>query len=342
MTKTLHDLGEFPLIEKIRQFSPWKKGEVGIGDDCAVIPLGRGQVQLVTSDSLVENVHFLRQKIHPFDLGHKVLAVNLSDIAAMGGTPERAYLNLSLPADLSTSWLDQFLSGLQHLGKCYNVTIVGGDTTGSPGPIFINLVLQGSMEKKYCRLRSAGRAGDILAITGRVGDSHAGLQLILRQGELTNWEIVDHDFQFLIDQHHKPTPAIREGQWLAKQSGVHSMMDVSDGLQSDLQRLTQASKVKAIVSLDKIPVSSSLKKLAKRFDWNAQILALQGGEDYCLMVSVAASSFASVARSFERQFHKPLFPIGNLERLKTGETDGVHYIFQKQKWHPKANSFGHF
>lgn len=342
MNKTLSDLGEFPLIEKIRQFSPWKKGEVGIGDDCAVIPLAGGQVQLVTSDSLVENIHFLRQKIHPFDLGHKVLAVNLSDIAAMGGTPERAYLNLSLPADLSTHWLDQFLSGLQQLAKRYNVAIVGGDTTGSPGPIFINLVLQGRMEKKFCRLRSAGRAGDILAITGRVGDSHAGLQLILRQGELTNWEIVDHDFQFLIDQHHKPTPAIREGQWLARQSGVHSMMDVSDGLQSDLERLTHASQVKAIVELEKIPVSSSLKKLAKRFDWNAQALALQGGEDYCLLLSIAAKNFATVARSFERQFHKPLFPIGHLERLKKGETDSVRYIFQKRNWQPTPRSFSHF
>lgn len=259
----LQDIGEFGLI---RRFAPrflknLPDGIEGIGDDCAVILSRKGFSTLVTTDMLIENIHFLRSKISPQDLGYKALAVNLSDIAAMGGTPLYAFLSIGLTTDLDVSWIDAVIDGMAALASEEQVLLLGGDTTLSQKDIVLSLTVIGEMESTKIKRRSQAKIGDIVCCTGFLGDSAAGSQALLLN--LPADELLNP----LITAHNRPRPHTKEGRWLADHDAVHAMIDVSDGIDSDLRHIMESSHCGICVDLETLPLSDPMKKACERFGW---------------------------------------------------------------------------
>lgn len=299
----INEIGEFGLIGRIaagfRDLIP--TGWEGIGDDCAVIPWRDGESLLVTTDLLVEGVHFLRDRISARELGAKSLAVNLSDVAAMGGRPVATFLSLGLPTGgVGVEWCDAFFEGYRSFG----VPLLGGDTTSSRSGIVLNITVLGLASNDCIKRRDAARPGDRIAVTGTLGDSAAGLRVLLES--LPSTPETDE----LIERHHRPRPHLKEGEWLGRQSGVHALMDVSDGVASDLLHILRASSVGATVDLGQLPVSPLLQDTAARYGWDARELALTGGEDYVLLLTVAPETADDLQRRFEAEFGRPLYWIG--------------------------------
>lgn len=308
----LSDLGEFGLIAQIRERFPAPDGTTGIGDDCAILPQHGGRDTLVSTDMLVEGTHFLRDDIPPYSLGWKSAAVNLSDIAAMGGQPTGTFLSLALPADLDAGWVEEFLRGYREISAQFRTPLLGGDTTASPDRICINVAVLGECPTGMARTRSNARPGDLVCVTGTLGDSAAGLKAILEGVER------EADVQALIDRHYRPLPRVEEGRQLAATPGVHAMMDISDGIGSDLQHILEASYNQESgtkssggdrVPLqghfraergfffcpgsgspgdpDKsLPISDVLRRVCDKYGWDATQLAVSGGEDYELLFTV--------------------------------------------------------
>ncbi len=304
----LSDIGEFGLI---RRFAPRfaaaaKAAGQGIGDDCAVLPLSNGRVQLVTTDLLLEDRHFLRDRITPANLGHKSLAVNLSDMAAMGGTPTAAFLSLGLPAATELDWIDRFFDGLRQLTEDTGCPLLGGDTTRAE-KLVINITVLGEMAADQVKYRAGAQPGDVLAVTGALGDSAGGLRLLLEDRPLDGSEA-----QQLLAAHHRPQPQLAAGRWLATRPEVHAMLDVSDGVDSDVRHIMERSDVGAQIALETLPVSAPLKALSQRYGWPTHECALTGGEDYVLLCSIAGDAFGTVAQAFTQETGTPLQPIGKV------------------------------
>lgn len=331
----LKELGEFGLIER---FTPKFKSligpaQIGIGDDCAVIPANGEEDWLVTTDLLTEGVHFLRNAITPWQLGYKSLAVSLSDIAAMGGIPTGSFLSIAIPQDISVEYMDYFMDGYRELSKKYRVPLLGGDTTKSEKHLTINVCVHGKCAKGKARMRGMAQLGDLICVTGSLGDSAAGLKLLLeKKGGGAS------ESAFLLRKHHQPEPRLAEGQFLSECSHVHAMIDLSDGIASDLIHVLKASGRQAIVETDRLPLSRELSVVATEYQWDTTSLAVAGGEDYELLFTVSADEFASLNEAFSERFGRPIHYIGcickgaaRIQWLKTG----VVYPFAKK-------GFNHF
>jgi thiamine-monophosphate kinase len=241
-------LKEKLLIERIRRAAGRgsRSAGVGIGDDCAVLRLPRGHEVLVTTDFSLEDVHF-RHEWHPADsVGHRCLARGLSDIAAMGGVPRAAFLSLALPPDLPQKWVDQFVGGLLKLAKRYSVPLAGGDTAQSPDGILADIVVLGSAPVGKAVLRSGAKRGDLLYVTGTLGSSAAVLNR-LRDGEKLKPK--SHP------KHFYPEPRLAIGQFLREKKLASAMIDISDGLSTDLGHICQESKTGAVVYAEALPVA---------------------------------------------------------------------------------------
>jgi thiamine-monophosphate kinase len=251
---------------------------LGVGDDCAVTRAG-ANARLCTTDMLVEGVHFRLADLDAEQLGHKALAVNLSDIAAMGGWPLEAYVSLALPRQLAVEgFIDELYRGISTLAAQHRLAVLGGDTTHSPGPLVISVTVIGEAAADRLLLRSAARAGDRLFVSGALGDSSAGLHA-LKQGH------ADPLARWLIARHVAPRPRLDCGRALAANGRAHAAMDLSDGLSSDLPRLVEASGVSATVNAEQLPLSEPLRRYCAREGLSALELALHGGEDYELLIS---------------------------------------------------------
>lgn len=292
---------EFSFIESIKKQVKVPLNCEGIGDDCAVIRLDETSGQVITTDMLVEGVHFLKDKISPYQLGRKSVAVNLSDIAAMGAFPNAIFLSLSIPKGISNEWLDEFIKGVLS----WNVPLLGGDTTASLRDIVINITACGVIDYKKIKRRSGAKVGDTIFVTGTLGESVAGLKA-LQKGI---------DNPILINAHNDPKPHIIQGCELGKSTKVHSMMDVSDGIASDLKHILKASNVNATIDTAKIPLTNTLSDFCKSQNINALELALSGGEDYVLLFTADS----------DIQMPFPIYPIGTIE---DGNKNSITYTPQ--------------
>ena len=243
--------GENRFISYLRERFLAPSTLVGIGDDCAVIPGEGNEVFLVTTDALVEGVHFIKEQISPQDLGYKTVAVSVRDVAAMGGEPKYAFLSVALSKQTDCDWMRQVIEGVHQACLQWNISLLGGDTVGSKRHLFLNLTLIGSANKNHIIYRSGALEGDILCVTASLGDSGAGLKALQQHRHSC---FVDP----LLQAHFRPDPHPERGAWLAAQVGVHAMMDLSDGLDCDLRRLLQSSSKGACIELSKVPLSPAL------------------------------------------------------------------------------------
>jgi len=305
----LSDLGEFGFINDIATpfLKNLKQNITGIGDDCAVIPLNETHSQIVTTDMLVENTHFLRDKISAYDLGYKSLAVNLSDIAAMGGKPQSAFISLAIPSGITVEWLEEFYEGLGNLATSSGTMILGGDTTKSPSGFIVNIAVIGVVGNDQVKLRSMAKPGDYICVSGKLGDSACGLQLSLQ-----NKPVMSASEKQLLQAHNLPRPHLEEGRWLGSQAAVHGMMDVSDGVDSDIKRIMEQAKVGAEINLDELPISQNTTELSKKYGWDKIRFAVAGGEDYCLLCTVDAQEHEKLNKDFQNEFGRELFRIGSI------------------------------
>lgn len=252
----------------------------GIGDDCAVTRGDDGTLRLCTTDMLVEEVHFRLRDLSAAELGRKALAVNLSDIAAMGGWALDAYVAVALPAALDGRFLAELEGGMADLAAEHGLAVLGGDTTRSPGPLVLSITVIGAAEQGKVLLRSGARPGDRLYVSGPLGDSAAGLHA-LTQGHGDDDELA----RPLIARHLAPRARLELGRRLAQSGAARAAMDLSDGLSTDLPRLLAASSVSARVDAERVPLSAALKRYCEREELDPLALALHGGEDYELLLS---------------------------------------------------------
>lgn len=278
-------LGEFSLIDTYfnRQTPLRDDVELAIGDDCALLCPRPGQRLVVTTDTLVDGVHFTAAA-GPRAIGHKALAVNLSDIAAMGAQPAWLSLALTLP-DVDEPWLAQFSAGLLELADRYGVTLIGGDTTR--GPLSITITAQGLLDDARCLRRDAGQPGDWIYVTGTLGDAAAALQ-----PELMNRSPVAVQQQ-LLQRLYYPEPRVEAG--CALRTIAAAGMDVSDGLAADLGHILKRSRCAAELWLESLPLSAALR--AATDEQEGARLALNGGDDYELLFTIAGSRVAEMEQA---------------------------------------------
>jgi thiamine-monophosphate kinase len=331
----LKEIGEFGFIKKISRGCLIRPDHVikAIGDDAAAFSTHPGQISLITTDLLVERVHFLRGAISGFELGYKSLAVNLSDIAAMGGTAREAFISIAIPEDCPMEYLEALYDGMKNLAAKFDVNILGGDTTSSKIDLIINIAVYGTVAREEMLCRDAAISGDIVFSTGYLGDSKAGLHLIL------NDISPDADYlERLIKAHLRPEPHLLEGRFLARRPGVHAAIDTSDGLSSDLGHIVEESAVGATLYSEKIPLSESLRKFCGRFDFDPVDFALSGGEDYTLLCTVAPQHTAEISQQFQDEFKRPLFKLGEIT-----DKNGMELIFPDGSSRPvKPTGWNHF
>lgn len=309
----LKEIGEFGFIKKISRGCLIRPDNIikAIGDDAAAFMTAPDQLTLITTDLLVERIHFLREAISGFDLGYKSLAVNLSDIAAMGGIAKEAFVSIAIPDDCNLDYLEAIYNGIKDLAAGFDVNVLGGDTTRSKVDLIINIVVQGIASKEELLCRDAARTGDVIFSTGFLGDSKAGLHLILNKIDAGTETLAA-----LLKAHRVPEPHLREGRFLARQPGVHAAIDTSDGLSSDLGHIVAESQVGARLFADKIPISQNLKDFCSRFDFDPIDYALSGGEDYTLLCTIAPQNADKIATAFKKEFKRPLFAIGEITAKK--------------------------
>lgn len=260
-----------------------------IGDDCTVLDMGTDAL-VISTDMLVEDVHFLRGASSPEEVGYKSLMVNLSDVAAMGATPTAVLLSLSLSETTQGEWVDGFMRGFYEGCAKYGVALVGGDTTASRDKVCINVVAIGRAPKANLKRRSAAQVGDIICVTGKLGASSKGLVDIMF-GDLNT---------AAAKVHRRAQARIEEGRWLGECKAVHAMMDVSDGVASDIRHIMEQSGVGAEIELQNIPTDYDIR------------YATTGGEDYELLLTIAPDRFEEVAKTLYDATGTTLTAIGRI------------------------------
>jgi len=314
------DLGEFGFIDRIKNGCLNRKSGVvaGIGDDCAVFRVPGNLAVLLTTDMLIEDVHFRLSEIPPYFLGRKSLAVSISDIAAMGGTPREALVSIGIPGSIEVVYLDEIYKGLKAIATEYDINILGGDTVLSPDRLVINVALSGEERDDEILYRSGALEGDVIFIAGTLGRSAAGLDLLRNKREFEKKE-------GLLTAHFDPIPHVWSGRIIASSKLANSMIDISDGLVGDLWHVCKESGVGALIEMENMPIDDNLREYCERYRLDLERFVLYGGEDYVLMGTVATESSDLLRESLKAQ-DCDYFPIGKMvdgDSIKLRENGGT-------------------
>jgi thiamine-monophosphate kinase len=290
---TVREAGEFGLIarllEGVRRTEGLPAGgsvRLGVGDDAALLEVAAGRLLVATADALVEGVHFRRDWTGAEDLGWKTLAVNVSDVAAMGAEPLAALISLALPAETEVAWVEALYRGLEACATEYRCALAGGDTVGSPDRIVLHVALLGTVEPERVRTRSGARPGDLVCVTGTLGDSAAGMALLQGGGDVASRP----EFAPLLRAHRRPAPRLAAARALAADPAVTAMMDLSDGIASDLRHVAARSGLGARLRAADLPISPAARAAADLLGADPMEWALRGGEDYELLFTLASEA----------------------------------------------------
>jgi thiamine-monophosphate kinase len=304
-------LDEFSLIA--RYFTPLatQPEALGLRDDAAVIALPAGQELVVSCDTIVEGVHFLKDD-PPETIAYKALAVNLSDLAAKGARPYAYLLALTLPSEPPAPWLESFTAGLRALQEKAGIMLVGGDTTRTPGPLSLTITVLGLVPQGTSVPRRGANPGDRLYVTGTIGDSYLGLRLLQQPDLGKSWGLSKEDIALLVRRYRKPEP--RCALTTVIRNCAESAIDVSDGLVGDIEKLCHVSQVNAEIELNLIPLSAPARKAAAK-DRNLLEGMIVAGDDY----EIAAAVPASRSAKFEAEAKKAGVEVSAIGVIRAGE-----------------------
>lgn len=273
--KGVPTVGEFGLIDRVHQLMGPTDAVIGIGDDTAAFRPAEGYLQLLTIDMLVDGVHFHEVKSQPERIGYQAMAVNLSDIAAMGGNPRYALVSLAISENTTVEWIEGLYRGMRAIGERFAVSVVGGNITRTSGPFCIDVVLTGEVRDGDILRRAGAMVGDAVVVTGALGDAAGARRYLEANGPtsaLGQWSAGI-----------RPEPRVRAGQALGESHLVHAMMDISDGLGSDIRHICKAGDVGVILKQSLLPISSHAVAVARELNLDVTQLALFGGDDYELV-----------------------------------------------------------
>ncbi len=321
---------ELEVIRLIKQASgKAHKGLVlGIGDDCAIIEQAAQEQLVVTTDMLVEDIHFSRDWHPPYELGRKSIGVNISDIAAMGGKPAYVFVSIALPDSIEKKWLQQWLSGVESMVNEHDCCLAGGDTVRGKS-LTINVTLIGTVRRGQAMLRSTAGIGESVFVSGRLGSAAAGLMLYQK---FNGSEIMDKPFTMPFKKRHlDPEPDVRCAIFLSESGLVTSLQDISDGIATDLAHICESSGVRAIIDESLLPYHPDLPEAAEALSASMTDLMIAGGEDYHLVFTVAANKDAELCQLAAAR-HMEIYRIGGTAegagvflRSKTGGIDEITF-----------------
>lgn len=334
-------MNEFDFIKKIQALAHVGAAAPGlirgIGDDAAVFDVATGSNLVVTTDLLVEDVDFRRDNTEPHLLGHKALAVSLSDIAAMGARPRWALTSIGTPTD---AWkpevLDQFYQGFLALAGRYGVSLIGGDVSRTPEKIVIDSIVIGECAPRRAVFRSGAQPGDQIFVTGFLGDAAAGLRLIERGARLDLEQDAEaQPLDRLLLRQLRPEPRVGWGMLLGEQQLASAMIDISDGLSSDLNHLCAESKVGALIDASLIPIDPVVTELSGRRALDPLMLALHGGEDFELLFTVKPENLSRLPKRVDGV---SLTRVGEIKEA----THGIRIAEGSRTWELEPGGWEHF
>ena len=335
----LERIGEFGLIKRIKQKTGAEAEGVrlGIDDDAAAFVPTKGMVTLLTTDTFVEGIHFDRAYATPFQIGWKAMAANLSDIAAMGGVPRAAVVSVCLPDDIEVEWVEELYGGMTDLLGRFEGTIVGGDTSAARKDTVITIALTGEIENKRIVTRAGALPGDIICVTGDLGGSVGGLKIIRKEKAVQN--NMKERWSHLIEKHLLPLPRIHEARVLVAETKINAMIDISDGLASEIHHICEQSKTGAKIYAEELPIHTQTTDAAQRCNGSARQYALYGGEDFELLFTLSPKNVGDVFDIMMNETGTEVRVIGAI-----GEAgDGIVLVDEQGRQQPLAfRGYDHF
>jgi thiamine-monophosphate kinase len=329
------DLSERELIRRIRAQLPSAAPDwlvVGIGDDAAVVECARNRLEVFSVDALVDGVHFDRAFTPPAAVGHRALAANLSDLAAMGASPRLALLSLALPPSLPLHDFDEMIASLSGLAARFKLTIAGGNLTRIDGPLVLDITVTGTVKRRQTLTRSGARPGDDLYVTGSIGAAAAGLRILK---SAASRQLSVGDGQELIRRYLYPEPRVRLGMLIGRNRAATACMDLSDGLGEAIHQLAEASGVGAAIDVEALPIDPDAKRWFEARGDDAVHQSLIGGDDYELLIAVRPRLRRRLAAA-EHHGDAPLTRIGRCT------ADGAVVVRRETSEQPMPRGFAHF
>ena len=335
MSDTVGSVGERVLVDRLqaRVSQAGPSVHLGIGDDAAVLEPERGALQVITTDSIVEGVHFRRNWSTADAIGHKALAVNLSDLAAMGAAPHAALLSLAMPSDFPLSDFDALLEGFLRLAAKERTLLIGGNMTRSPGPLVVNVTALGWVGKRRLLRRTGARRGDELWVTGTIGAATAGLTILQR--DLTRTKLSEAALECL-EHFDKPLPQMRAGWIVGKTRSARAAIDLSDGLADGARRLAEAAGLGVTIDAGALPIHPGALEVSLVAGADPIHQSLTGGEDYELAFAVAPKERRKFLAAIRRAGNRPVTKVG------TFTAESGLWVEQNRERRPLGEGFSHF
>lgn len=331
----IKEIGEFGLIQRIANNHRSSHPAIisGIGEDAAALRISEQNVLLTTCDLLLEDIHFNLSLTDSYHLGRKSLAVNLSDIAAMGGTPRFFLVSLALPLRLPVEFIDDLYRGMMDLADEFHTQLVGGDTSASPDKLMINITLLGEANPDHLLKRTGAQAGDSIFVTGTLGNAALGLSILEMDKKLDR----PLSNNTLTSKHLSPYPRIKEGKVIAENQFASAMIDISDGLLADLRQVLALSKVGATIWVPQLPLSREFKQYQGQLEHNKIDFALKGGEDYELLFTAPQNKEKELS-GLSQKLGVPINKIG-----EANSSEELVVLDQNQKPYPiEDQGYDHF
>lgn len=333
----ISEVGEFGLIGRIREIIAIDRADIvtGIGDDVAVLDTGGPELLLATVDCQIDGVHFLRASATGAQIGRRALAINLSDIAAMGGRPDYALVSLSLPFETEVEWVEDVYRGFREEAARSGTAIVGGNMARSSGAVQLHVTVLGHVKREHVLLRSGAKPGDAVLVTGALGESTSGLQLLLSPSV----EVSQADRERLLARYNTPTPRLRESAAIAQLGVATSMLDISDGFSSDVGHICEQSGVGVRIEAARLPVPDVVRRVATLIGRDPIDLALRGGEDFELIFTAPPAAVDRIIATVKESTGTDVTLVGEV----VSAADGRRLVLPDGREEPLvARGWNHF